>query len=133
VRLVEQGGESQLIIDEDYSRAWRLVGLALDGSNYAVEEQNRGQGLYVVEYRDPEKENQKPGERGLFLQVGVLARQAGSAGAGNPLSGALAGQGTHTLVVVRNSRDQPDDSVGRPAVAGSLATGHQIMANGERH
>ena len=112
VRRVEQGGESQLIIDEDYSRAWRLVGLALDGSNYAVEEQNRGQGLYVVEYRDPEKENQKPGSEGFFSKLAFWRDKPEAPAVGTRYRVRLAGQGTHTLVVVRDSNDQPDDSAG---------------------
>ncbi len=111
-RLVEQGGESQLLIDEDYSRAWRLVGLALDGSNYAVEEQNRGQGLYVVEYRDPEKENQKPGEEGFFSKLAFWRDKPAAPAVGTRYRIRLAGQGARTLVVVRDSNDQPDASAG---------------------
>ena len=118
--LVEQGGESQLLIDEDYSRAWRLVGLALDGSNYAVEEQNRGQGLYVVEYRDPEKENQKPGEEGFFSKLAFWRDKPEAPAVGTRYRVRLAGQGARTLVVVRNSNDQPDDSVGARQVLETL-------------
>ncbi len=120
-RLVEQGGESQLVIDEDYSRAWRLVGLALDGSNYAVEEQNRGQGLYVVEYRDPEKENQKPGsDQGFFSKLAFWRGKPEAPAVGTRYRVRLAGQGARTLVVVRNSNDQPDDSVGARQVLEAL-------------
>ena len=120
-RLVEQDGESQLVIDEDYSRAWRLVGLALDGSNYAVEEQNRGQGLYVVEYRDPEKENRKPGsDEGFFSKLAFWRGKPEAPAVGTRYRVRLAGQGSRTLVVVRNSNDQPDDSVGARQVLEAL-------------
>lgn len=112
IRLVEESGESQLLISEDYSRAWRLVGLALDGSNYAVEEQNRSQGLYVVEYRDPDQENQKAGDEGWFSKLAFWRSKPGGPPPGTRYRVRLAGQGTQTLVVVRDNNDQPDSSAG---------------------
>ncbi|MFO1421039.1 MAG: outer membrane protein assembly factor BamC [Candidatus Competibacteraceae bacterium] len=112
VRLVQEGGESRLVIGEDYSRAWRLVGLALDGSNYAVEEQNRGQGLYVVEYRDPEKENRKPGDEGWFSKLAFWRSKPEAPPPGTRYRVRLAGQAQQTTVVVRDANDQPDDSAG---------------------
>lgn len=121
VRLVEQGGESQLIVGEDYSRAWRLVGLALDSSNYAVEEQNRGQGLYVVEYRDPEKENQKPGDEGWFSKLAFWRGKPEAPPPGTRYRVRLAGQGAQqTAVVVRDAGDQPDNSAGARQVLEAL-------------
>ncbi|MEI2781962.1 MAG: outer membrane protein assembly factor BamC [Candidatus Competibacter sp.] len=121
VRLVEQGGESQLIVGEDYSRAWRLVGLALDSSNYAVEEQNRGQGLYVVEYRDPEKENQKPGDEGWFSKLAFWRGKPEAPPPGTRYRVRLAGQGAQqTAVVVRDAGDQPDSSAGARQVLEAL-------------
>lgn len=116
-RLFEEGGESQLLINEDYSSAWRLVGLALDGSNYAVEEQNRSQGLYVVEYRDPEQENQDSKDKGWLSSLAFWRSDKTEA----PPVGAryrvrLAGQGEQTVVVVRDSSDRPDASVGAKQV-----------------
>lgn len=122
VRLVEQGGESQLVISEDYSRAWRLVGLALDGGNYAVEEQNRGQGLYVVEYRDPEKENQKPGDEGLLSKLAFWRSKPDAPPPGTRYRVRLAGQGQQTVVVVRSASDQPDNSPGARQVLETLRT-----------
>ena len=120
VRLVEQGGESQLLINEDYSRSWRLVGLALDSSNYAVEEQNRGQGLYVVEYRDPEKENQKPGEEGFFSKLAFWRGKPDAPAQGTRYRLRLAGQSGQTVVVVRSASDQPDSSSGARQVLETL-------------
>ena len=120
VRLVEQGGESQLVISEDYSRAWRLVGLGLDGSNYAVEEQNRGQGLYVVEYRDPEQENQKPGDEGWLSKLAFWRSKSEAPPPGTRYRVRLSGQGQQTVVVVRSASDQPDNSPGAKQVLEAL-------------
>ena len=42
-----------LLIEEPFSRAWRLSGLALDRVGFAVEDRNRSQGVYYVRYNDP--------------------------------------------------------------------------------
>lgn len=116
-RLVEEGGESRLLINENYSSAWRLVGLALDGSNYAVEEQNRSQGLYVVEYRDPELENQKSGDEGWLSKLAFWrSKKTEAPPVGTRYRVRLAGQGEQTVVVVRDSNDRPDHSAGAKQV-----------------
>ena len=120
VSLVEQGGDSRLIINEDYSRAWRLVGLALDSSNYAVEEQNRSQGLYVVEYRDPEKENQKPGDEGWLSKLAFWRSKSEAPPPGTRYRVRLSGQGQQTVVVMRDASDQPDNSPGARQVLEAL-------------
>ena len=43
----------QLLIDESFSRSWRLIGLALDRVGFAVEDRNRSEGIYYVRYNDP--------------------------------------------------------------------------------
>jgi outer membrane protein assembly factor BamC len=116
IRRVEEGGESQLFIGEDYSRAWRLVGLALDGSNYAVEEQNRGQGLYVVEYRDPEQDTEKASDEGWFSKLAFWRGKPDAPPPGTRYRVRLSGQGAQTLVVVRDINDQPDRSAGAQQV-----------------
>lgn len=42
-----------LLIEETFSRAWRLSGLALDRVGFAVEDRNRSEGIYYVRYNDP--------------------------------------------------------------------------------
>jgi outer membrane protein assembly factor BamC len=46
-------GAPQLIVDDNFDRAWRRVGLALDRSGFTVEDRDRAQGLYFVRYVDP--------------------------------------------------------------------------------
>lgn len=68
-QLTQVDGRQALSINEGYSGAWRLVGLALDGSNFVVENQNRTQGLYEVEYREFQKEGSESGEGGFFSSL----------------------------------------------------------------
>jgi outer membrane protein assembly factor BamC len=52
--LVKDGqGGSSVVLDEEYSRAWRLTGLALDRVGFAVEDRDRSRGLFYVRYSDP--------------------------------------------------------------------------------
>ena len=56
-QLVNARDGTQLLIDEDFSRAWRLVGLSLDRVGFAVEDRDRSQGIYYVRYNDPSKQD----------------------------------------------------------------------------
>jgi outer membrane protein assembly factor BamC len=51
----------ELRIDENFSRAWRLVGLALDRVGFAVEDRDRSAGIYFVRYNDPSREEADEG------------------------------------------------------------------------
>lgn len=47
--LVEKQGNS-LVVSEDFPRTWRRVGLVLDRSGFTVEDRNRSEGIYYVQY-----------------------------------------------------------------------------------
>lgn len=59
--LRDPEGASVLSVQEDFSRAWRRTGLALDRVGFTVEDRDRSRGLYFVRYVDPDKqlENQE--------------------------------------------------------------------------
>ena len=46
---------------DDFDRAWRRVGLALDRTGFTVEDRDRSKGLYYVRYVDPTVEKKEPG------------------------------------------------------------------------
>ncbi len=50
------GNTAALEINEDFERAWRRVGLALDRIGFTVEDRNRADGLYFVRYVDPKSQ-----------------------------------------------------------------------------
>jgi len=57
--LVTQDGMQVLSIAENFDRAWRRVGLALDRSGFTVEDRDRSKGVYQVRYvplPDPKNE-----------------------------------------------------------------------------
>ena len=59
-----EDGAGTLALNEQFDRAWRRVGLALDRVGFTVEDRDRSKGIYYVRYIDPEG---KDGEKGGFL------------------------------------------------------------------
>jgi len=60
-RLIENGDQVSLLLNRDFSRSWRLVGLALDRVSFTVVDRNRTKGVYFVRYSDPDRINKKKG------------------------------------------------------------------------
>jgi outer membrane protein assembly factor BamC len=59
-------GAGTLALNEQFDRAWRRVGLALDRVGFTVEDRDRSKGLYFVRYIDPQIDN-KSADQGGFL------------------------------------------------------------------
>jgi outer membrane protein assembly factor BamC len=47
-------GINVLAVNDNFDRAWRRVGLALDRVGFKVEDRDRSKGIYFVKYADPE-------------------------------------------------------------------------------
>lgn len=114
-RLVSDGGASALVIPEEFRRAWRQTGLALDRSGFAVEDRDRSAGVFFVRYDDPTKPSQK--------KKGLLSRMAFWQGGGGPDRAKtyqirVQGDGNESRVTVYDEAGQRDRS----------ATGNQILA-----
>jgi len=66
-----ENGARTLALDDQFDRAWRRVGLALDRVGFTVEDRDRSKGLYFVRYIDPlidgGKAADKPG--GFFSRL----------------------------------------------------------------
>jgi outer membrane protein assembly factor BamC len=60
-QLFNTSDGTQLMIADDFGRAWRLVGLALDRVGFAVEDRDRSAGIYYVRYHDPAQEDAEKG------------------------------------------------------------------------
>ncbi|WP_108508287.1 outer membrane protein assembly factor BamC [Polynucleobacter acidiphobus] len=52
-KLVEEGPATRIEMTSSFDRAWRDVGLALDRSNFTVEDRDRSRGIYFVRYVNP--------------------------------------------------------------------------------
>ena len=54
-KLIEDGAETRIEMTQSFDRAWRDVGLALDRSNFTVDDRNRSKGIYFVRYVNPKE------------------------------------------------------------------------------
>lgn len=59
--LSRQGDSISLTLQEDFERAWRRVGLALDRTSFTVADRDRSKGIYYVRYIDPDTAQNKKG------------------------------------------------------------------------
>ncbi|NPT54972.1 outer membrane protein assembly factor BamC [Paraburkholderia elongata] len=62
-----QASSTELTLGEPYDRAWLRVGLALDRSNFTVDDRDASRGLYFVRYVDPK--DMTSAEQGFWSQV----------------------------------------------------------------
>jgi outer membrane protein assembly factor BamC len=62
-----QFSSTELTLGEPYDRAWLRVGLALDRSNFTVDDRDASRGLYFVRYVDPK--DLTSAEQGFWSQV----------------------------------------------------------------
>ena len=59
--LTRQGDSVSLSLPEDFERAWRRVGIALDRTGFTIEDRDRSKGIYYMRYIDPDKAQKKKG------------------------------------------------------------------------
>jgi outer membrane protein assembly factor BamC len=61
-KFVQEGNNTARIdMSTSFDRAWRDVGLALDRSNFTVEDRDRSKGIYFVRYVNPKEVGQSKG------------------------------------------------------------------------
>ncbi len=68
-RLVKGPEGGTLALDDQFDRAWRRVGLALDRVGFTVEDRDRSKGLYYVRYIDPQIDVQTKKETGWLSNL----------------------------------------------------------------
>lgn len=62
----DKDGTLNLSVTDEFDRAWRRVGLALDRVGFVVEDKNRSQGLYYVRYTDIDTAAPPEKQKGLL-------------------------------------------------------------------
>ena len=65
--VVPEANSVEINLQEPYDRAWLRVGLALDRTNFTVDDRDRGRGIYFVRYVDPK--DMTSVEQGFWNQV----------------------------------------------------------------
>jgi len=105
--LIQQdSGQATLVVHDDYSKAWRNVGIVLDRVDFAVEDRDRLQGIYYVRYNDPLK-GQK--DKGLLSKLAFWSSDDEQQVQHYQIK--LSDDGAHTRVVVLNEEGDPETSV----------------------
>ena len=96
-------------LEEDFDRAWRRVGLALDRTGFTVEDRDRAQGTYFVRYVEPTDKKGEPGFFGKLLGGSLFGNSSTTV---PPLKYriSLRTQGTATVVSVLNAAGTPEAS-----------------------
>jgi outer membrane protein assembly factor BamC len=64
---VPEAASTEITLPEAYDRAWLRVGIALDRSNFTVDDRDRAKGIYFVRYVDPK--DMTSAEQGFWSQV----------------------------------------------------------------
>lgn len=105
----QSDGVTTLALDEDFSRAWRRTGLALDRVGFTVEDRDRSRGLYYVRYVDPLKDVKEEEEEGWLSKLKFWGDDEVPEGPDSYLI-SLVGEGTTTQVVVLNTEGERETS-----------------------
>ena len=105
--LIQQdSGQATLVVHDDYSKAWRNVGIVLDRVDFAVEDRDRLQGIYYVRYNDPLKGKK---DKGLLSKLAFWSSDDEQQVQHYQIK--LSDSGADTRVVVLDEAGEPEASV----------------------
>lgn len=62
-------GGAMLVVDDNFDRSWRRVGLALDRVGFTVEDRERASGLYYVRYVDSDEKGMQEKKEGFWSKL----------------------------------------------------------------
>lgn len=103
--LVSDSNGATLVVKEDYSRAWRRTGVALDRVGFTVQDRDRSSGTYYVRYSDPLAEQEK---KGILNKLAFWSSDDDKGGDEYRIE--LQADGPETRVIVKNSKGDRDTS-----------------------
>jgi outer membrane protein assembly factor BamC len=104
-QLVSDASGTLLVLGEDFSRAWRRTGVALDRVSFAVEDRNRSEGIYYVRYNDPLSDQDK---EGLLSRFAFWSADDDAEATLYQI--ALLAKGAETQVIVNDATGKRDNS-----------------------
>jgi outer membrane protein assembly factor BamC len=103
-KLATRDGKPVVEVAEDFDRAWRRVGLALDRTGFTVEDRDRKQGLYFVRFVPDNKDTT---DKGFFAKLFSSSPKAPEA---TKYQIRLTSQGNATVVSVLNATGASESS-----------------------
>lgn len=109
-------GATSLVVEDDFDRAWRRVGIALDRSGFSVEDRDRAAGLFFVRYVDPALAGKE--------EPGFLSRWFGKAEPApvQRLRVMLKAEGGKTTVTVQNSQGATETGDAARRIIGEVSS-----------
>ena len=115
-RLASAPAVASIEVDDDFDRAWRRVGIALDRSSFTVEDRDRGQGVYFVRYT--ENADNKDEEPGFFSKILGSSKDKTNAKSLSRYRVQVKGSGGSSIVTILNAQGAVDTG----ATAAHIAT-----------
>lgn len=106
VQITTVDGQAALGLADDFERAWRRVGVALDRTGFTVEDRDRSKGLYYVRYVAPNQTTGAEEKQGWFSRTFSSKKKAENQP--NQYQVAVRSQGARSQVVVLNAQGQPE-------------------------
>lgn len=97
-------GNARLVVKETFPRAWRRTGVSLDRISFVVEDRNRDEGLYYVQYIDPLAEEND----GLFSKLKFWKEEVAADQSKYQIK--ILPRGDDTVIIILDSTGQPDTS-----------------------
>ncbi len=115
-RIGNISGQPVVQINENFERAWRRVGLALDRTGFSVEDRDRSAGTYFVRYVPPNPNKSEPSVFAKLLNLGSSKTEA-------PLKFRIVvkGQGETSTVSVLNDTGAPETSANAQRIVQVIA------------
>ena len=107
-------GAGTLSLDEQFDRAWRRVGLALDRVGFTVEDRDRSKGLYFVRYIDPKLDSaSSEAKKGMFSRLFSWGGDSKPKSEQYRIEVREAGQGSQVKVYNKDGAQESSDTAGR--------------------
>lgn len=115
-KVANVGGQPVVQISENFDRAWRRVGLALDRTGFTVEDRDRAAGTYFVRYVPPNPNKSEPSVFAKLLSFGPGKTEA-------PLKFRILvkGQGETSTVSVLNESGAADSTANAQRIVQVIA------------
>ncbi len=105
-QLTQTSAGTLLTINDDFSHAWRMTGVALDRVGFAVEDRDRAKGVYFVRYSDPLADDK---DRGMLSKL-AFWRDSRKLDKESQYQVSLRPEGATTVVVVLDKNGQRSNS-----------------------
>ncbi|MCP3849922.1 MAG: outer membrane protein assembly factor BamC [Gammaproteobacteria bacterium] len=98
-------GNARLVVKETFPRTWRRTGVSLDRISFVVEDRNRDEGVYFVQYNDPLAEEK---DTGFFSGLKFWKDKVAVDKSKYQIK--LFPRGDDTVIIVLDSNGKPDTS-----------------------